>query len=283
VKAGALISILVAAVAVPCAASAGVYNLHMGGVCSHNWREGKGVGVFGAWSGQTAVDVQIDMTGSIPSAAAQLEPYLDSYCTGANSCFIYTFSAGDAVLGYLLANRSTNWNIGFALVVGGAGGGSRLAGDIAALLGCNLANDLTESHVRNLYNHNDTEGETIYRIGGRKELTESRVACVVGTALSWLSFGLVGTHCLSGKNDGAVEYHSSGGYSTAGQYADFWDSGSHWGSGFVRSYIAPSSADEGRNLNHSELKSLGVCLEGGIPNVSGLAACTQYAEATHSQ
>ena len=106
---------------------------------------------------------------------------------------------------------------------------------------------------------------------------------MVGTALSWLSFGLVGTHCLSGKNDGAVEYHSSGAYSTVGQYADFWNSGSHWGSGYHVSYIAPTGADEGFNLNHYEVKSLGVCLEGGIPGKSGAAACTAYAESTHGQ
>jgi hypothetical protein len=283
VKLVVLVSMLAMAVAAPRVASAAIYNLHLGGVCSHGWTDGKGTDAFGRWSGETTIDVVVDMKDSIPAAAARLEPYFNQYCSGADTCFVYTYSAGDAVVGYLFANRATNWNVGFVNVVAGAGGGSRLAGDIAALLGCPLANDLTESNVRNAYNHNDTNAEMVYRLGGYKELFESRIACVTGSALNWLSFGLVDHHCLSGKNDGAVEYHSAGGYSTAGVYADFWNSGSHWAPGYSQSYLAPSGSDEGRGLNHYELKALGICLEGGIAGFAGLAQCTTFANGTHPQ
>jgi len=272
-----------AAVASPKLASAAVYDLHVAGVCSQSWTDGKGSAAIGAWANETSVDVKIDLRGSISQAAASLAGYLDQYCGDGNLCHVYAYSAGEAVLGYLLANTTSTWNLAAVYVGGGAAGGSRLAGDIAAALTCSLASQLTESGVRAAYNHNVTGGVTMYRLGGRDELAETAAACVAGTILKWITFGFVNDHCLQGKNDGVVEYHSSAAYSTAGVYADFWDSGSHWGSGYQRSYVTPSAADEGRPLNHYEIKVLPLCLEGGIAGVSGLDACVTWADSTHWQ
>lgn len=267
----------------PTAASAAIYNLHLGGMCSQGWTDGKGSSQMGSWSSETAINVAIDQRDSVSNAAWRLKSYLDYYCVGSNTCYIYNYSAGDAVLNYLYANTTSNWNIGYAITTGGAGGGSRLAGDIAGALTCSLANNLTHSSVRGLYNHNDTNGETVYRLGGHKSMWESTVACVAGTTLSVLTLGLVSSHCMTeSKDDGAVAYHSSGAYTTAGDFSDFWNSGSHWGSGYHKSYWSPSTSyDEGEDLNHYEIKGLGICLDGGISGVSGYSACMSWANNSH--
>ena len=56
---------------------------------------------------------------------------------------------------------------------------------------CDYAGHLGVSEVRNAYNHNDTNGETVYHIGGYDGWWYT----------SWL---------LPGEVDGAVAYHSAG-------------------------------------------------------------------------
>src|SRR5262245_43929211 len=87
------------AVASPRLASATGYDLHLAGVCSQGWTDGKGSAAFGAWANETSVDVKIDLRGSISQAAASLAGYLDQYCGAGNLCHVYAYSAGEVVLG----------------------------------------------------------------------------------------------------------------------------------------------------------------------------------------
>jgi hypothetical protein len=264
-------------------ARATIYNLHVGGMCSTNFNDGKGGTGIGNWANEEEINVYIDQRGSVSSAASSFKTsYLDVYCVGSNWCYIYNYSAGDVVLGYLFANYGNIWNIGYTVTSGGAGGGSNLAGDIAGTLTCSYANSLTESSARGLYNHSDTNSTTVYRLGGYKNLLESSAACAAGSALNFLTLGLVSTHCLSSgaDKDGAVEYHSAAGYTNTNDYTDFWNQGTHW-TGHA-SYFTPSTSyDEGDNLNHYELKRYGVCMDGGISGQSGWSACVAWADAQH--
>ena len=70
-----LVSALAAAVAAPRLASATVYNLHLGGVCSHGWTDGKGTDAFGRWSGETTIDVVVDMKDSIQTSLLRSARY----------------------------------------------------------------------------------------------------------------------------------------------------------------------------------------------------------------
>lgn len=256
--------------------------IQLGGMCSQNWLEGKGGGSLGAWSNVVEVSAAVDQRSSKTDARTDLVNVLNSYCTGNDWCWIFNYSGGDFLTGYTLDTSSSapNWNIHYVVTVGGAGGGSNLAGGIADLLTCDYSNELTESAARNAYNHNDTSGKAVYRLGGYKKLVESTAACVAGTTLSVLSFGLYNnSHCLNGDHDGAVEYHSAGACTDTNDHTDMWNQCSHWTNHY--SWWTPGSYDEGDNLNHYELKMFGVCMEGGVSGVSGYSACMSYADSKH--
>lgn len=150
----------------------------------------------------------------------RLRDSLDCYCTGANWCYIASYSAGDLMVGYALdlyggsarykkdatpnaAGQCTNtdgttqvgWNIKWVDVAAGAAGGSELANVGAWTVSEPLASDLKTSTARALYNHNNTRGAMFYMFAGAK--------------------GSLNSVVLPGQDDEAVAYHSSGGISGA--------------------------------------------------------------------
>lgn len=170
--------------------SGGRYILHVGGMCSQGWNDR-----YANKAGYTAIDVKAVQTNhsGLSDASHTLGIYLDQCCTGSNLCYVLNYSGGDAVMGHRFANSSTNWNVHWVGTSAGAAGGSELSGnDAAEAWGpCDYANHLGTSEVRNAYNHNDTNAETVYHIGGYDGWWYS----------SW---------ALPGEDDGAVAYHSAG-------------------------------------------------------------------------
>jgi len=228
---------------------------HLSGMCSTQWEGGKGGGFMGQWGGNS-VSLQVDQRGSIWTAANQLESWMDSNCVN-TSCYFYNYSNGDGTLGIVLdRNPSGKYSIGYVVTAGGAGGGSEIAGSFASIFTCGLASQVTTSFQRNAYDHSDTGGANIYRLGGSK-----------GMISSWL---------LPGEDDGAVAYHSAGACTNTGSYDDLWtECGSHW-SGHNSWWTPSSSYDEGDYIDHYEIKMLGICMDGGVSNVSGAGDCLEW-------
>lgn len=166
------------------------YILHVGGMCSQGWNDR-----YAAASGFTAIDVKAVQTNhaALSQSSSTLNTYLDQCCAGTNACYVLNYSGGDAVMGHRFANSATAWNIYWVGTSAGAGGGSELSGNfLADVFGpCDYSGHLGTSEVRNAYNHNDTNGKTVYHIGGYNGWWYS----------SWL---------LPGEDDGAVAFHSAG-------------------------------------------------------------------------
>lgn len=176
------------------------YVLHIGGMCSTKFVEGSGVRLANA-SGKTSIDAKIDTTQSMYSAASQIYWKLEQYCKGGNWCYIMNYSMGDlntrAALSWW---GSGQWNIAWVGAAAGAGGGSEIAlGWLAEQFTCPVTGDIWVSTARNAFNHNDTDGKTIYHVGGYDGWWST----------AWL---------LPGEDDGAVAYHSAGGCSSSGSY-----------------------------------------------------------------
>jgi len=160
--------------------------------------------------------VNWDGRSSIASQSVRLRDALDCFCTGNNWCYIATYSAGDLLTGYTLANfggsvrqpknanpnangvcgasgapDQTGWNIKWVRVAAGAAGGSELS-DIGAWTTSEpLVQDLKTSTARAMYNHNVTRNIWLYMYAGAR-----------GTAYSFV---------LPGQDDEVVAYHSAGG------------------------------------------------------------------------
>jgi hypothetical protein len=157
------------------------------------------------WDGYNSIATQ---NGTVRNA-------LDCFCTGQNWCYIATFSAGDPMMGYALANyggsqrqiknaapnaagvcanagggAQTGWNIHYVLVAAGAAGGTELSDAGRWTTGEPLVHDLRTTTVRAMYNHNDTRGLYFYMYAGAR-----------GSLDAWL---------LPGQDDEVVAYHSSG-------------------------------------------------------------------------
>ena len=228
--------------AVSATASAGVFDIHVGGMCSQNFTEGNGNGRLGAWPGETSIDAPIDQRGDMSTATAQMASVLDTYCTGSNWCYIYTFSNGGAVISRTLSLYSTPWNIGYVVAAASNEGGSEIGGTgwIGEIFGgCTMAGHIGTSDHRNGWNHFDTHGRVIGMIGGN----------------GWLS-PFVQSAILPGHDDGAVAMHSAGGYTTTGSF-DSMCYGGKW-----TNHQAWWSCEYG-SLNHYDLKMKGVCNDGG--------------------
>ncbi|HEX8434856.1 hypothetical protein [Archangium sp.] len=149
---------------------------------------------------------------------------LDCFCTGANWCYIASHSAGNLQIGYALSlyggsTRSVRnavpnstgvcgttgatqvgWNIKWVDVASGAGGGSELADNGEWATSDPIVGDLVTSTARAMYNHNTTRSKWFYMFAGAK-----------GTAYSGI---------LSGQDDEAVAYHSTGGVSVKGGFCN---------------------------------------------------------------
>jgi hypothetical protein len=217
-------------------ASAGfstTYVLHLNGMCSTHWLDGKskgGVSRLANAPGYVSVNCYVDNNNTIAYSASQFKTnYLDVYCKGSNWCYIVNYSAGDAIVGYINANYTPQWNIAYVYTTAGAGGGSEISiSGISDLFTCNLGGQLGVSTIRNMYNHNDTNGITIYHIGGYKGIFGASVL-------------------LPGEDDGAVAYHSSAACVNSGSYNNLCNC-THW-TNHVIAYTC-----SGYYLNHYEMK-----------------------------
>jgi len=160
--------------------------------------------------------VNWDGRSSIASQSVRVRDALDCFCTGNNWCYIVTYSAGDLLMGYTMANYGgtirdpknarpnaagvcgpsgaagqTGWNIKWVRVAAGAAGGSELS-DIGAWTTSEpLVQDLKTSTARAMYNHNVTRNVWFHMYAGAR-----------GTAYSFV---------LPGQDDEVVAYHSAGG------------------------------------------------------------------------
>jgi hypothetical protein len=165
---------------------------------------------------------------SIGSQSRYVLNALDCFCTGGNWCYIATHSAGDLMIGYVLANYGasvrrvkntkadpaglcgngvpaavqTGWNIKWVRSAGGSAGGSELADAGRWLTGEPLAHEHKVSTARAMYNHNETRGVWFYMYAAAR-----------GKMFSWL---------LPGQDDDIVAYHSAGGVagSAGGEYCN---------------------------------------------------------------
>ena len=168
--------------------------------------------------------VNWDGKGHISDQNYRVRNALDCYCTGANWCYIAAHSAGDAQIGYALAQyggstrsvrnavsaadgtcgttggTQTGWNIKWVDVASGAGGGSELADAGSWAVSDPLTDDLRTATMRALYDHNQTRGKWFYMFAGAK-----------GTLYSGV---------LSGQDDEAVAYHSTGGVAVKGGFCN---------------------------------------------------------------
>jgi hypothetical protein len=199
------------------------------------WINGRGAGGvagnyddFSYWgparfnAGVNKKAVNWDGYNSIASENGKIRDALDCFCTGSNWCYIATFSAGDPMMGYTLANyggstrqvknaapnaagvcgdsgagSQNGWNIYWIRTAAGAAGGTELSDAGTWTTGEPLVRDLKTSTARAMYNHNDTRGIWFYMYAGAR-----------GTAYSFI---------LPGQDDEVVAYHSSGAVSgTAG-------------------------------------------------------------------
>jgi hypothetical protein len=177
--------------------------------------------------------VNWDGYNSVSTQAHHVRDALDCFCTGQNWCYIATHSAGDMIIGYVLANygasvravknaRSdpsgicgnvgvgvvqTGWNIKWVRSAGGSAGGSELADAGRWTTGEPLVHEHKVTTARAMYNHNATYNVWFYMYAGAN-----------GGALSWL---------FPGQDDEVVAYHSAGGVSgtSGGAYCnprDWW-------------------------------------------------------------
>ena len=149
---------------------------------------------------------------------------LDCFCTGTNWCYVAVHSAGNLQIGYALSlyggstrnvrnavpsstgvcgttgATQVGWNIKWVDVASGAGGGSELADNGEWATSDPIVGDLVTSTARAMYNHNTTRSKWFYMFAAAK-----------GTAYSGI---------LSGQDDEAVAYHSTGGVSVKGGFCN---------------------------------------------------------------
>jgi hypothetical protein len=229
-------------------ASAAVYNIHVGGVCSTRFTNGKGAASsVGSWSGEISINAYVDQRSSMATAVANLKSVFDQYCQGSNSCWVYTFSNGAAVVSKVLATYGTPWRIVSVRNSAGNEGGTEIAGTGwvgEAFGGCSLAGSSTlkPSAHRGGWNHNDTHGIPIVHIGG--------------TGTIWWSLGTTKL-LLPGTDDSVVAFHSAGGMSSAGSFSSLCSGPKY------SNHIVWSSQCGGYGNHHLNIARRFVCLDGG--------------------
>jgi hypothetical protein len=195
--------------------------------------------------------VNWDGRSSIASQSGKVRDALDCFCTGPNWCYVVTYSAGDLMMGYNLANyggsarmkkngipnaagvcgnrdgsTQAGWNIKWVRAAAGAAGGTELANIGAWTTSEPLVQDLKTSTARAMYNHNTTRSVWFYMYAGAK-----------GTAYSGI---------LPGQDDEAVAYHSTGG--VAGSAGGSYCNPSDW---FCNDLTLGTAANEGGSLKWS--------------------------------
>jgi len=163
----------------------------------------------------------------------QIRDALDCFCTGTNWCYVGAHSAGNLQIGYALSlfggtarqvknatpnasgvcgnvagnSTQTGWNIKWVNVASGAAGGSELSDLGSWAMSEPLVSDLKTTTSRAMYDHNQTRGKWFNMYAGAK--------------------GTVYAFVMSGQDDQAVSYHSTGGVSGSGGQglcnpADWW-------------------------------------------------------------
>ena len=167
------------------------------------------------------VDAWVDQktVPNVQSTYLQVKSYLDQYCTGGNSCWIYAYSAGGSIVQYAIAahpNRASLNILGLRCTAC-ADGGSDLAswGRLAEMVTAPMASTLTKSTQRALFDHNvlGYMGKTVYRSGGKGHSA--------WWPFSWSSAILwAGSAFCSGEDDGAVGLDSAGGCTSSAGRSD---------------------------------------------------------------
>ncbi|KAB2900315.1 MAG: hypothetical protein F9K40_09415 [Kofleriaceae bacterium] len=240
------LAIIAALVAVPAVASAATYNIHVGGVCSTRYTNGKGAASsVGSWSGQISINASVDQRDSMSTATSHMKTVLDTYCGSGNSCRIFTYSNGAAVVSRTLAVYSTAWNITSINNSGGNAGGSELSKTswVAEIFtGCALASKIDPSSHRNGWNHNDTNGKPVYHIAGK------------GTI--WWTFGTTKAF-LPGEDDSVVAFHSAAGNSNTSSYSSVCSTPKY------SNHFAYNGRCSGESQHHLNISKRFVCLLGG--------------------
>ena len=230
---------IAASLAIPMTANAGVFNIHVGGICSTDFGS-----TLGRWTNQTSINAPIDQRDSMATATSQMVNTLNNYCTGSNICYVYVYSNGGAVMSRTLALFSNQWNIGYVAAAASNEGGSELGGTgyIGEVFGgCSLAGHIGTSDHRNGWNHNDTHGVVTGMVAGN----------------GWLS-PYVQSSILPGHDDGAVSEASAGGYSTTGGHNSICEAGTKYAN-----HQSWYSCEYG-SLNHLQMKLKMVCADGGL-------------------
>ncbi|MFT5442931.1 MAG: hypothetical protein ACI8W3_001975 [Myxococcota bacterium] len=211
--------------------------LHVGGMCSAKWDyagDPDQVADVSGIANAVSVDVlavQTDSTGT-QVAAKTLGRYMDACCTDSNSCVVYNYSNGDNVVGYALDQLASttetctgkrnnrvcttelDWNVLEVRTSAGNGGGSELSNwsGLAGLFGCSLSSQISPSQVRNLYDHNATQGVPVYHMGGFLDQVSGSDQVVLDAGwffLPWHSDGAVGYHSAGARNT-TVEWCGDG-------------------------------------------------------------------------
>jgi len=241
------------------------------------WIHGRGgggtIGNYNSWNywGPSTVSAGVnkkavnwDGRQKISVENFRIRDALDCFCTGSNWCYVAAHSAGNLQIGYALSmfggstrnvrnavpNSSgvcgttgatqVGWNIKWVDVASGAGGGSELADNGEWATSDPIVGDLVTSTARAMYNHNTTRAKWFYMFAAAR-----------GTAYSGI---------LSGQDDEAVAYHSTGGVSVKGGFCNpgdwFCDGTLSTGTAATSngkakwSYHTVSFRDDGENHDH---------------------------------
>ena len=154
---------------------------------------------------------------------AQLELYraLNTFCTGANDCEIYTHSTGGLVASAFFGlnpSLASYYHIRRIQEMASAAGGSELADMSVTYLawigwsnyGGQLDHSVSTSGARNGFNHNQSGGLTIYLTSG--EGHDPETYGVTPAFLPGIDDGVVANHSLCGINQvGSVNAHCARG------------------------------------------------------------------------
>lgn len=220
------------------------YAIHVGGVCSTSFIGSKGGGALGVWEGIESIDGAVDQRDNMAQATADLQGILDEHCTGDDWCYLFTYSNSGATLSRVLSLSDTEYNIVWSMNAASNEGGSEIGGTgwIGEVFGgCDLTGHIGTSDHRSGWNHNDTGGSTFYMVGGYRGM------------VPWVQSSV-----LPGEDDGAVAYHSSGGYNDT--YSEDTLCGARQDH-FVNHEAAFSC--DGYGKNHFDMKMQGVIQTGG--------------------
>jgi hypothetical protein len=242
---------------------------------THSGYAGNGIA-----AGVNPVAVNYDGTQHISATNGVIVNALNTYCTGANSCYVACHSAGCAQLGYAFAySNPGTWHVIWVAEGGSAEGGSELANVGSWLTGWNIDSDLHTGTMRAMYNH-DLVGDHIqgwmypYLGGDWSTLTNVFFPCnssFLGVCYSWAA------------NDSVVAFHSSGRFrSTGGWQSDSdYNTTTHTTGGSWYDWSDALWVDANNGVaGHCVIGAfLGACQEGTTAGVMGVVRGTMAAYA----